>query len=323
MNWIELDIYTTTEGIEPLTGSLLMLGITGFAIKDKNDFEEFLENKNGNWDYIDDDLMGLRECETTVTVYIPENAQGNEMILAIKQELIALKQRDTENKFGRLEYAFKNVKEEDWANNWKQYFKPFNIGKKLLIKPSWEHCENKDGRKILEIDPASSFGTGQHNTTRLCLELLEKYLKENDRLLDLGCGSGILSIGGMLLGAKEAVATDIEENAVHTSLENAQKNNISLDNYKAYCGNVAGDKELCDKIGGNYDIISANIVADVLKAMSDVFGTFLKDGGMLIMSGIISERKDEVVDEVTKHGFTEIEMHEKDGWAAVALKYNK
>ena len=153
MNWVELEIFTTTKGVDSVCGCLLMLGITGFQIKDSKDFEEFLENKTGNWDYIDDDLMGLKECETTVTVYIPENAQGSEMLCAIKSELSALKKRDENNEFGRLESAFKNVKEEDWANNWKQYFKPFNIGQKLLIKPSWEHCENQEGRKVLEIDP--------------------------------------------------------------------------------------------------------------------------------------------------------------------------
>lgn len=320
MNWLELDIYTTTDGIEPLCGCLLMLGITGFQIKDKNDFEEFLENKEGHWDYIDDDLMGLKECETTVTVYIPENAQGSEMISAIKTELKALKTRDTQNSFGRLEYAFKNIKEEDWAHNWKKYFKPFVIGKKLLIKPSWEHCENKDGRKILEIDPASSFGTGQHNTTRLCLELLEKYLENNDRLLDLGCGSGILSIGGMLLGAKEAVAVDIEENAVTTAMENARKNNIPEGKYTAYCGNVIGDISLRDKIGTGYNIICANIVADVLIGMSTIFSQFLNKGGILIMSGIISERQHEVIDAVTEQKFTLIETHEKDGWVAIAMR---
>lgn len=320
MNWVELDIFTTTNGVDPVCGCLLMLGITGFQIKDSKDFEEFLENKTGNWDYIDDDLMGLKECETTVTVYIPENAQGNEMLCAIKAELENLKSRDSDNSFGRLTYELRNVKEEDWANNWKQYFKPFNIGKKLLIKPSWEHCENKDKRKILEIDPASSFGTGQHNTTRLCLELLEKYLENDDRLLDLGCGSGILSIGGILLGAKQAVAVDIEENAVHTALENAHKNSITDTQYTAFCGNIIGDEDLRNKIGSGFNIITANIVADILIGMSPIFSKFLVSKGLLIMSGIIVERQNEVIDAVKKHGFELIETHEKDGWVAIAMR---
>ena len=214
MNWVEMDIYTTTEGIEAVTGSLLGMGINGFVIKDAKDFQDFLDDKDGNWDYIDDDLMGLKNCETTVTVYLPENAQGLENLEAMKLELKALKKRDVNNEFGRLEYELKNVKEEDWANNWKQYFKPLCVGEKLLIKPSWEKVAEGEKRKILEIDPASSFGTGQHNTTQLCLELVEKNLHEGDRILDLGCGSGILSIGALLLGAESATAVDVDENSV-------------------------------------------------------------------------------------------------------------
>ena len=320
MNWTEVNIYTTTEGIDPVCGCLLRIGVTGFVIKDANDFEEFLQNKEGNWDYIDDDLMGLRDCETTITAYLPENSQGMDYLAAIKSELVALKGRDINNEFGRLEYELANVKEEDWANNWKQYFKPIEVGDKLLIKPSWEEISPNEQRKILEIDPASSFGTGQHNTTRLCLELIEKYMQSGDRVLDLGCGSGILSIGALLLGGKECVAVDIEENAVTTSIENAKKNNISEDIYKAYCGNIIGDVELREKIGTGYDVICANIVADVLKAMAPIFKSFLVDNGLLIVSGIITERREEVIECIKEYGFEEIEGADKEGWSAVALR---
>ncbi|MBQ7047100.1 MAG: 50S ribosomal protein L11 methyltransferase, partial [Oscillospiraceae bacterium] len=204
MNWTEAEIYTSTDGIDILCASLLDIGIKGFSIRDAEDFNEFLENKDGKWDYIDDDLMNLKNCETSVTIYLPDNSQGGEMLISLKNLLAQMKERDTENKWGRLEVELKSVREEDWANNWKQYFKPLKVGEKLLVKPSWENYENNDGRTILEIDPASSFGTGQHNTTKLCLELLEKCVKGDDRVLDLGCGSGILSIGAILLGAKEA-----------------------------------------------------------------------------------------------------------------------
>ncbi len=320
MNWAQVNIFTTTEGVDAVSGSLMMLGITGFVIKDSKDFEEFLYNKTGNWDYIDDDLMGLKDCETTITVYLAENEQSARTLEEIKEELKAIKQRDNDKKYGRLEYEVVNVCESDWANNWKKYFKPLSIGNKLLIKPSWENVEDAGDRKILEIDPASSFGTGQHNTTQLCLELLEKYLHNDDKMLDLGCGSGILSIGGILLGANNAVAVDIEEHAVATALENAIKNNISTEKYITYCGNIIEDKSLVEKIGSGYDIICANIVADVLIAMKDIFRGFINENGILIVSGIISFRKDDVIEAITSQGFEVLEVHEKDDWVAIALK---
>lgn len=320
MNWTEAEIYTSTEGIDILCASLLDIGIKGFAIKDSEDFNEFLENKDGKWDYIEDDLMGLKSCESSVTVYLPDNSQGAEMLISLKQLLARMKERDSAGSWGRLEFEIKSVKEEDWANNWKQYFKPLKVGEKLLVKPSWEEYDGNDNRTILEIDPASSFGTGQHNTTKLCLELLEKAVNGGERILDLGCGSGILSIGGILLGANEATAVDIEENAVTTALENAEKNNISKEEYHAYCGDIISDTELREKIGSGFDIITANIVADVLIAMSSLFSSFLKPESTLIISGIITERKSEVVDAVVKAGFDVIEEAEGEGWAAVMMK---
>lgn len=320
MNWTELCIFTSTEGSDILCGCLLGIGINGFVVRDSKDFEEFLENKTGNWDYIDDDLMNLKDCETSVTVYLPDNAQGKEMFDSIKSELSRLKEIDEEDAFGRLEYEFKNVCEEDWANNWKQYFKPLCVGDKLLIKPSWEEAPANDSRIILEIDPASSFGTGQHNTTQLCLELLEKNINGNEKVLDLGCGSGILSIAAILLGADYCTAVDIDENSVKIAKENAEKNNIPKEKYTAYCGNVITDNELVKTIGNGYKIVVANIVADVLIGMSDLFSDFLTDDGILIMSGIIVERKDEVIEAVENQGFKVISVAEKDGWAAVSMK---
>ena len=317
MEWTEVNIYTTTEGIELLCSKLGDIGIKGFSIKDAEDFKEFLENKNGQWDYIDDDLMGLSECETCITVYISTNGQGAEMLIAIKSMLAEMKAADTEGIYGRLEAEMSNIREEDWANNWKQYFKPFKVGEKLVIKPSWEEYDNSDGRIILEIDPASSFGTGKHHTTRLCLEVLEKYLNKGDKLLDMGCGSGILSIGAMLLGADSAIAVDIEENAATTAKENAHKNNIPADKYRTYFGNILTDEKLADEIDDKYDIIAANIVADVLIAMKDSFRRYLRSGGILIVSGIIEERMNEVIDVLISAGFRDPEPEVREGWAAV------
>ncbi len=316
MEWTEVNIYTTADGIELLCSKLTDIGIKGFVIKDSKDFKEFLENKNGQWDYIDDDLMGLADCETCITVYLPCNDQGADMLNSVRAMLAEMKSSDTEGAYGRLEAELASIREEDWANNWKQYFKPLKVGDTLVIKPSWEEYDDAGERIILEIDPASSFGTGQHHTTRLCLEILEGCVKEGDRILDLGCGSGILSIAAILLGAENAVAVDIDENAAATAKENAIKNHIPAENYKTYFGNILSDEKLAAEIDGQYDIITANIVADVLIAMKDYFKRYLRDGGYLIVSGIIEERMEEVLSAIEECGFTRLGVNIKEGWAA-------
>ncbi|MBQ8824356.1 MAG: 50S ribosomal protein L11 methyltransferase [Ruminococcus sp.] len=320
MNWTQVDIYTSTEGIDLLCSNLMDLGIRGFSIQDANDFNEFLENKDGKWDYIEEDLLGLSNCESCVTIYLPQDGQGAETLLQVKELLQQMKQNDIENKYGRLEYNLSGIKEEDWANNWKQYFKPFSIGKRLFIKPSWENCDIPDNRVTLEIDPESSFGTGQHHTTQLCLTLLEPEIQPSTRVLDMGCGSGILFIGSLLLGAKSAFAVDIEENAVRIANENAKKNSLPSSKYTVKCGNVLSDSSLVSEIGNGYDLITANIVSDVLKAMAPLFNTCLKDNGILIVSGIISERKDEVIETIIANDFVVLEEKEQSGWAAVKLQ---
>lgn len=319
MDWFEVKIKTETPAVDALCAMLTDHGVKGFAIEDKESFQEFLNDKDGKWDYIDDDLMGLADCDTTVTFYLPKDAQGMEQLSGVEGLLAQLKAGEDAALFGSLELSRGDVNEEDWANNWKQYFKPMNIGKKLMIKPSWEEVPEGNDRLILEIDPASSFGSGQHHTTQLCLELTEGILEKGDHVLDLGCGSGILSIGAMLLGAEDAVAVDIVDNSVRTAAENAEKNGIPSEKYTAYCGDVISDAALCEKIGSGYDVICANIVADVLIAMSDLFGKFLKPKGYLIVSGIILERADEVLDVLEKAGFKKLAVKEKEGWAASLL----
>ncbi len=319
-DWIEVKIITETPALEILCALLTDSGVKGFVTQDKESFQEFLDDKEGKWDYIDEDLMQLSSCDTSVTFYLPDDAQGAEQFASVKNLLETLKNREDAAFFGSLALSCNNVKEDDWANNWKQYFKPFPVGEKLYIKPSWEPLPETIDRTVLEIDPASSFGTGQHHTTRLCLELSESVLKEHDRILDLGCGSGILSIGAMLLGADETCAVDIVDNSVRTALENAQKNHIRPEAYRAYCGDICSNPELRQKIGTGYDLIYANIVADVLIAMAGLFGSFLKSTGYLIVSGIIIERADEVLNELEKHGFEKITVKEKEGWAAALLK---
>ncbi len=322
-DWIEVKIITETPALEILCALLTDSGVKGFVTQDKESFQEFLDDKEGKWDYIDEDLMQLSDCDTSVTFYLPDDAQGAEQFASVKNLLEQLKAREDAAFFGSLELSCNNVKEDDWANNWKQYFKPFPVGEKLYIKPSWETIPEQNNRTVLEIDPASSFGTGQHHTTRLCLELSESVLKPHDRILDLGCGSGILSIGAMLLGADSAVAVDIVDNSVRTALENAGKNHISPEVYHTYCGDICSDTALRETIGTGYDLIYANIVADVLIAMSGLFGSFLKPEGSLIVSGIIIERADEVLNELEAKGFEKINVREKEGWAAALLRWKK
>ncbi|MCH5200026.1 MAG: 50S ribosomal protein L11 methyltransferase [Oscillospiraceae bacterium] len=320
MDYQKIDIYTESEAIYPLTSLLSELGITGFEIHDAADFEDFLENKDMNWDYVDDTLMNLKNVKTHVTLYLQQNEQGLEMFTAMQGVLAEIKSKDAENFYGTLKIETDKVNEEDWANNWKQYYKPFNVGKKLIIKPTWEQVNDTNSRKILEIDPASSFGTGQHHTTRLVMELLEQNISGGERVLDLGCGSGILSIAALLLGAKSVTMTDVFQNAVTTASENVEQNGFDKSHYIALCGNIADDPALRRQIGTDFDIITANIVADVIISMSPFFRSFLKENGILIVSGIITERLDEVKAALQENGITIESITEKEDWNAILCK---
>ncbi len=321
MDWTKASIYTTTSGIEPVCGLLLEIGITGFEIEDAQDFQDFLNDTTIHRDYVEDSLMAKMEhCETCVKIYLPNNAQGHQMLLDTRDALNRMKASDSEHAFGRLALECEGIREEDWANNWKQYFKPFPVGEHLYIKPTWEKAEGAGERKILEIDPSSSFGTGQHNTTRLCLEALEKTVRPGDRVLDLGCGSGILSIAAMLLGAKEVTGVDIDENSVKIAGENLRQNRICDKQFCLHCGDITADDTLRKKIGlHSYDVVAANIVADVIIAMSPYFSGFLKAGGTLLVSGIIANRKEDVLEALAQQGFVPTAEHEKEDWMAFAF----
>lgn len=318
MNFVKLSLEVNSAAMDGITGLLTELGVTGFELYDSADFEEFLNSKEYSWDYIDDDLMIKRDEKPHIVFYLPDDAQGAEMLALIRPSLEALR-RENPDYYGSLALTLENVKEEDWANNWKKYYMPFNVGDKLLIKPSWENVDNIDNRVILEIDPASTFGTGQHYTTKLCLEEIEKAVSPDMKVLDLGCGSGILSIGAMLLGAKSVTFVDIFENAVKTANENLLKNNISPENIRGLCGDITTDESLVNSIGTGFDLVCANIVADVIIAMSGIIPTFMKKEGVLLVSGIISERLDEVVNALTACGFTVQHVREDGGWCAIKL----
>jgi ribosomal protein L11 methyltransferase len=320
LNFIEVKIAVSADGIDPVCGRLLTLGVNGFEIKDPNDFKDFLEHKTGNWDYIDDDLLSLQNEATEVICYLADNGQGRDSLALIIESMGELKAYDTENRFGDLTVTSTKVAEEDWADNWKQYFKPFDVGETLIIKPSWEESPITQ-RKIVEIDPGSAFGTGQHASTKLCIELFEAYKNKNggDSVLDIGCGSGILSAAAAVLGVSYIKAVDIDENAVKIAAENIAKN-AGETVFETACGNVLTDKNFADRLSAQkYNVIFANIVADVLIAMSPLLRNYLAENGIIIMSGIITERTGEVINAAEENGFILKDEKSENGWAALVF----
>ncbi len=319
MNWTEVSIETRSSGLDMLCAVLTDLGFKGFAIHDPADFEDLMAGRVGRWDYLEDGLADeLTAGEPTITVYVPENAQGAEQMLALRDELQRLRAENAEM-YGTLSMSSKGICEEDWANNWKQYFQPLCVGDRLWITPTWVDAEVPQERVALHIDPGSSFGTGQHDTTKLCLAMLEGCVTDGCQVLDIGCGSGILSIGAMLLGAGMTRAIDIEQNAAESAAENAARNGIAAEQYHTYCGNILEDSALVDTLGGPYDVVCANIVSDILIAMRELFVHFMKDGATILLSGIIDERLDEVVDAMQDVGLTVRQIEQSAGWAAVRL----
>lgn len=322
MDWIQLSISTTTEGIEPVCAVLIEAGVTGMEIDDACDFHNFLENNRDKWDYVDDDLLKQHESGSFVRFYVTDNACGADMRSQVLEGLKNLSENDTENEYGSLEVTSSGMKEEDWAENWKKYFKPLNVGDKILILPEWETLDQPTDRTVFTVNPGMSFGTGSHHTTQLCIKALEKYLKPDMSVLDLGCGSGILSIIALLLGAKDATAVDIDPNAVDIAVKNAERNGIDLSKYRTFAGNIITDEKLYASISDkNYDVVLANIVADVIIGMKPYIPEFLKDGGVFITSGIINERKEDVVNAYESAGLKFVGESAQGDW--VSLIYVK
>ncbi len=316
MDWIKATITTTSEGIDPVSGRLLELGISGIEIADKNDFTEFLENNRKYWDYVDEELERLKDADTTITFYLSCGAAGIEQLNAVKASMKALAAMDTDKVYGSLEIKSENVADEDWSEIWKQYFHPISVGKNILIQPAWEKADAPQDKCVFTVNPGMSFGTGSHPSTRFCLEEIEKYIKDGDSVLDLGCGSGILSITALLLGAKSAVAVDIDSNATDVAYDNLALNHLSKDLYTTYTGDITSDADLRGKLG-RHDIVIANIVADVIIALAPYVRSFMKDDAVFICSGIISERLDEVKSALTENGLKIKEIKNDDDWAAI------
>lgn len=322
-NWIEVFVSTSQTGLEPIEGVLYACGLTGLMIHDSADFTEFMENPDRKWDYIADELLEHKKDEPTgITFFLRDNVYGREQLAQIKDALQNVKRTETELDLGTLDVTMKNVAEEDWANNWKKYFKPFPIGEKIMIKPSWEELPAQTDKVVLQIDPGHIFGTGTHETTQLCITLLERYLQKDDTMLDIGCGSGILSIAGLLLGAKEADAIDIDPNAIKIAYENSDRNQIDRARYHVAAGDVLEDIAVQNMYKGkNYDVVVANIVADIIIALTKQVPDYIKQAGIFVCSGIIIERKQDVLDALAAAKFSVVEVVEKASWAAIAARY--
>ncbi len=325
MDWIRINITCRSDSApanfsEDIANLLIISGVDTFTTDDFSDLEEVLSQGGIFYDYIDDELLGLQGSVPVVHAFLTPDDEGEEIYNTVIAALENLKKESSE--YSALVWERDCVRDEDWENNWKEFFKPFPVGKQLYVKPTWETLSKEDigSRKVIEIDPSSSFGTGTHATTKLCLERIEEIDTANTRVLDMGCGSGILSIGALLLGAESVVAVDIDETAARIAAENLENNGFSNNAATVLCGNVLDDSELVQKIGADYDIICANIVAGIIIEMSDLFLSSLKNGGYLIASGIISERENEVREALEKTGFSVIDTASEDDWSVILAK---
>lgn len=316
-NWLKVSVYTTPEGIEPLFGAILSIGIEGVEICDEGDFLDFLENNRSKWDYVDEELLESKKEPTHLNVFLREDMNGREQLSMLRECIETLKGVDVGVDLGSLEMKFEDVPEDLWFERWKKYYNPTPIGDSILVVPEWE--ENPEtNRKILKINPGMLFGTGTHNTTRLCMEILEQQVYGGLSVLDIGCGSGILSILSLVLGAKDASAVDIDSAAIHVAYENAALNDIGKDTYFVTSGNILESNPFegtpADK---EYDIVVANIVADVIIPLSGKVSHFMKKDGLFLCSGIIENRIGDVLSALSENGFKVLEKRQDGEWFAI------
>ena len=317
MNWLELHIDTTHAGLETVEATLSGLGVDGVVIDDETEFQDFLEHNHQYWDYVDEDLEKSMAGKSRVTFYLEANDEGFAKMGEVR---IALQQlKESRSDCGTLLMTMETLQDEDWENNWKQYYKPMEIGERLLVIPQWEQADTK-GRVPLILDPGLTFGTGSHATTRLCLTALEKRVKGGEKVLDLGCGSGILSIAALKLGAKEALAVDIDDKCLTVAYDNAALNGIGKDTYTVKVGDILSDQAVQAEIGGGYDIVLANIVADVIIALGPMVHGLMKKDGLFLCSGIIDTRAEEVKGKLKEAGLEILEERSSEGWFAFSCK---
>ncbi len=317
MNWLEVHIDTNHMGLEPVETMLSSLDIDGVVIDDETEFQDFLENNREYWDYVDEDLESSMKGKSRITFYLPADETGFAKLGEVRIALAAMKEQRQD--CGTLLMTMADLQDADWENNWKQYYKPMEIGRRLLVVPQWEQAEAGE-RVPLILDPGLTFGTGSHATTQLCLTALEEAVQGGEKVLDLGCGSGILSIAALKLGAASALAVDIDDKCLDVAYENAALNGIGKDTYTVKVGDILSDQALRSQIGGGYQVVLANIVADVIIALAPFVPSLLAPGGVFLCSGIIDDRAEEVAQALRQAGWTITQTRSADGWFAYTCR---
>ena len=317
MKWNQFRLKTTTEAEDIVSSMLADLGIEGVQIEDKIPLTQ--SDKEQMFVDILPDIPEDDGC-AYLTFYLDEDVDKQELLLKVRQELEEMR---SYLNVGECTIEESQTEDVDWVNNWKQYFHQFYIDD-ILVIPSWENVEAKDSDKmVIHIDPGTAFGTGMHETTQLCIRQLKKYVTEDTEILDVGCGSGILGMLALKFGAKHSVGTDLDPCAIDATYENMDNNGISRDQYEVMIGNIIDDKAVQDKVGyEKYDIVAANILADVLVPLTPVIMHQMKKGGIYITSGIIEDKEDVVVEAVKEAGLEVLEVNHQGEWVSVTARKN-
>lgn len=313
MRWLEVHIDTNHAGLEEVQALLSKADVDNVMIEDEEDFRDFLENNRDYWDYVDEDLERHMAGRSRITFYLEAGEKGFAKLGEVRVALEGLKRERRD--LGTLLMTLEDVQDADWENNWKQYYKPMEIGRRLVVIPQWEEADPGD-RVPLYLDPGLTFGTGAHATTRLCLTALEDLVRGGERVLDLGCGSGILSVAALRLGAERALAVDIDDKCRDAARENAGLNGIGPEKLEVLVGNILTDETVARRIGGEWDIVLANIVADVIIALAPRVRGLLRQGGTFLCSGIIEGRAAEVESALSAAGLALRDRREDNGWYA-------
>ena len=317
MQWLELTVDTASQGIELLEAELTMNGFDSFIIDDEQDFHSFLENNRDYWDIVDESLEKSMDGVSRIRLYLADGADAPEEVARLRALLAGLPAAFPDAKLGTLQLSFANVKDEDWENNWKQYYQPIPIGEKLIVVPQWMKPDT-EGRIPVLLDPGMIFGTGAHASTQMCMLRLEEHIRGGEQVLDLGSGSGILSITALLLGAAHATGVDVDPKAEDIARENAAINALGTDRFTAVTGNVVtGQDALSDLFSRTYDVICMNIFADVIIPMAAVLPRFMKRDTLVICSGVLETRYDEVRQAIEAAGLRITSLQTMNDWCCL------